>query len=266
MLDKKNNSSIKSRLSEKELFKMKKEIQELEEKIKNLRISNAKINALKGLKLSLEVGKKIAPVIVTTGLAITTFSLTGTTPFYRDNWKVKLNDMKEFDSKSNIGYEEQYDDYGIAKYIVSYYGKWKSLKDGSYSRDVVVYLDVNSSGGSNYTKVNITKLVNENRISALQELLGEPILTKTETKTNLTEEELESDPFLEIIESREYNIESTVEVLLITAVGGGLMFAANNYSLTDFKKNLENEYPTVDTKELTRKLKLKKSDYKMSRK
>ena len=93
---KQKNLAEKKRLEKKKmLLEMQKEIKELENEIKYSKIGNAKIYALRGLKIVLRTGQLIAPFVVTVGITIGGFSLLRVTPFYRDKHKQKLEMMKE---------------------------------------------------------------------------------------------------------------------------------------------------------------------------
>ena len=119
MSNKNNDNTKQKRLTEKQrlekekkLLYLKKEIKELESQIK---YGNAKIYALRGLKILLRTGQLIAPFAVTAGITIGGFAAFGLTPFYRDKCKQKLQMMKELDSFGNIRYEQQYDEYENSK-------------------------------------------------------------------------------------------------------------------------------------------------------
>ena len=279
-MSKKNNDSAKQKcLAEKQrlkqkklLLQMEKEIRELQMDIKHSKISNAKINALRALKISLRFGQLIAPFVVTAGITIGGFAALGGTPFYRDRHKQNLEMMKKFDSFGNIIYEQQYDDYAVTKNTISYYGKWTNSKDGFYSRNVEIY----SIG--NITEETIMKLVNENNISSLQEVLGEPISNKTETKNNLTEEELACDSYLQafiysefeddyimVKESIDDNIAITflwiVMTILCELIPIVWRISGSTFNFGDCVKKIKSKYPHVDTEELARRLEIKRSNY-----
>lgn len=278
MSTKKNNKSKQKRLKEKQrlekkkmLLRMKKEIKKLEMEIKHSKISNSNIKALKALKISLRFGQLIAPYAVTAGIVIGGFSILGATPFYIDDHKKKLEMKKEFDSSGNIRYEQQYDAYENSKSTISYYGKWMSQTDGFYSRDVEIY----SIG--DITEEKIMKLVNQNNISSLQEVLGKPISKKIETKNNLTEKELTEGSYLQAIMYNEFeddfimvkessgdNIGLTVVCLFITLLAEIIPLAWRSFSHFDFGdcvKEIKRKHPAIDIEKLVKKLEIKRSNY-----
>ena len=142
------------------------------------------------MQLVLRTGQLIAPLVVTAGITIGGFAALGVTPFYRDKHKQKLEMMKELDSLGNIRYEQQYEEYANSSSVISYYSKWNFVEDNLYSRDIETY------ALGDITEEQILKLINDD-VQSLREILGEPISKKKETKNNLTEEELQSDPFLQ---------------------------------------------------------------------
>lgn len=278
MSNKRNNKNKQNRLAEKQrlekkklLLQMEKEIKELEMQIKHSRITNVKINTLKTLKISLRAGQLIAPFVVTVGITFGIFSIFGGTPFYRNKQKQNLNMMKEFDNLGNIRYEQQYEDYKELKGTISYYSKWMSSTDGFYSRDIKLY------SIEDITEETIMKLINENNIGSLEEVLGEPILKKTETKNNLTEDELASDSYLQALmyselendyimvkESIGDNVLLTILWVVITLLAEiiPLWWRENSdFDFGDCVSEIRRKHPALDVEELTKKLELRRANY-----
>ncbi len=278
MSNKNNNIAKQQRLTEKQRLKKKKmllqiqkEINKLENEIKHSKISNAKIYALRGLKMALRTGQLIAPYAVTAGITFGGFAAFGGTPFYRDEHKQKLEMMKELDSFGNIRYEQQYDVYENSQSTISHYGKWKLFEDNLYSRDIEVY------SIEDITEETIIKLINENNTSSLQEVLGEPISRKTETKNNLSEEELQSESFLQAVMFFKFDDdfimvqESSIENILLTIfwVAATIPFELMptiwrehcsfdyDYCIAEIKR----KHPAIDIDALTKKLEIKRSNY-----
>lgn len=275
MSNKNNDNTKQKRLTEKQrlekekkLLYLKKEIKELESQIK---YGNAKIYALRGLKILLRTGQLIAPFAVTAGITIGGFAAFGLTPFYRDKCKQKLQMMKELDSFGNIRYEQQYDEYENSKNTISYYGKWKLFENNLYSRDIEVY------SIEDITEETIMKLINENSICSLKEVFGEPILKKTETKNNLSDEELQGESFLQAVifseieddfimvkESSANNIGFTVIWILTTLLSELFPVLLREDSGFDYSyciKEIKRKHPTIDVDVLTKKLEIKRSNY-----
>lgn len=278
MSNKKNNSDKQKRLTEKQrvekkkmLLEMQKEITKLEHEIKHSKIGNAKVYALRGLKIVLRTGQLIAPFAVTAGITIGGFAAFGGTPFYRDKHKQKLEMMKELDSLGNIRYEQQYEEYQNSKSVISYYSKWNFAEDNLYSRDIETY------ALGDITEEQILKLINDDVVS-LREILGEPISKKKETKNNLTEEELQSEPFLQAMiyskfdddfiivkESSIDNFGFTLLWVLATALAELIPLGwRNEYSYFDYGyciRKIKEKHPTTDVEELTKKLEIKRNNY-----
>ena len=278
MSNKSNKSAKQKKLTEKQrlkkkkmLLEMRKEITKLENEIKHSKIGNAKVYALRGLKTALRTGQLIAPFTVTAGITIGVFAAFGGTPFYRDDHKQKLEMKKELDSLGNIRYEQQYKEYKNSKSVISYYSKWNFVEDNLYSRDIETY------GIGDITEEQILKLINED-VESLREVLGEPISKKKETKNNLTEEELQNEPFLQAMiyskidddfimlkESSGDNIGITLIWVLITVMVE-LISTIWRSGFSDFDygnciQKIKEKHPTIDVEELTKKLEIKRSNY-----
>lgn len=278
MSNKKNNSAKQKRLAEKQrlekkkmLLEMRKEISKLENEIKHSKIGNTKVYALRGLKIVLRTGQLIAPFVVTAGITIGGFAALGGTPFYRDKHKQKLEMMKELDSLGNIRYEQQYEEYANSSSVISYYSKWNFVEDNLYSRDIETY------ALGDITEEQILKLINDD-VQSLREILGEPISKKKETKNNLTEEELQSDPFLQAMiyskfdddfimvkESSSDNIGLTLLWVLVTVLAE-IIPVVWRVESSDFDyeyciRKIKEKHPTIDVEELAKKLEIKRNNY-----
>lgn len=278
MSNKKNRSSKEKKLAEKKrlenkkmLLQMQKEINKLEHDIKYSKIGNAKIYALRGLKVVLRTGQLIAPFAVTAGITIGGFAALGGTPFYRDEHKQKLEMMKEIDNLGNIRYEQQYEEYGNSNSVISYYSKWNFVEDNLYSRDIETY------ALGDISEEKILKLINED-VESLRDVLGEPISKKKETKNNLTEEEIQSNPLLQAMiyskfdndfimvkESSSDNIALTLLWVLVTVLAELIpVFWRCDGSDFDYGyciREIKRKHPTVDIEALTKKLEIKRDNY-----
>lgn len=279
MSNKNNNNTKQKCLSQEQclknknmLLQMKKEINELEEQIKYSKINNPKNYMLRGLKIMLRTGQLIAPFVVTAGMIIGVFSVFGLTPFYRDDKKQKLQMMKEFDSLGNIRYEQQYEEYENSKNVISHYSKWNFVEDNLYSRDIEIY------SMNDISEEQILKLINENNICSLQEVLGEPISKKTETKNNLSEEELQDGPFLQAMiyskiaddfiivkESLGDNIRLTFLWILATLTAEIILLLwrtdVSHFNYGYCIEEIKEKHPIIDVNFLTKKLEIKRSNY-----
>lgn len=256
---------------EKMLHEMRKEISKLENEIKYSKLENAKIYALRGLKIALKTGQLIAPYVLTAGITIGGFAALGGTPFYRDKHKQKLEMIKEIDSLGNIRIEQQYDEYENSKSIISYYSKWSYVEDNLYSRDIETY------ELGNISEEKILKLLNDD-IQSLSEILDEPISKKKETKNNLSDEELYNDSFLQaMIYSKIDDDFIIVKESLVENIGLTLLWIFATViaeifphmwreEISDFNykyciMKIKENHSLIDVEELTKKLEIKRSNY-----
>lgn len=279
MSNKKKKAAKQKKLEEKRrlekkkmLLQMQKEIHKLEMEIKYSKITNAKIVALKGMKIILRTAQLIAPYAVAAGITFGGFAALGDVPFYREKHKQKLNMMKELDSFGNIRYEQQYEDYNNSNSILLHYSKWELSEDGLYSRNIETY-----SVGE-LTEEKIIKLINDDNILSLQEVLGEPISRKKEAKNNLSEEEIESESFLQAVvfsemdddfimvkQSIEDNIGIAILWIIVTLFAELIPYAwretQSDFDYWDCIERIKKKHPRVDVEALSKKLEIKRNNY-----
>lgn len=258
--------------NQKLLHQMKKEIESLEKDIKNIRLINLKIEAIKNLKISLRFIQRIAPYIITASITLGGFKLSGAgLPFIRDNYKEYLQTKTEVDSLGNVRYEQQYADFKNSDNALYYYSKWHKNEDVFYSRIIEMYKI------KELTEEDIIDILTKENLE-LRDILGEPISKKIETKNNILEEELEEKDYLQAViyskSDNDYivcketvgdNVLVTFFYLLLT----GLLecFPAiirNDFSKFNYKRCVEeikDNYQSVDVHELTKILEIKKSNY-----
>jgi len=259
-----NNSEI--------LIQIKKEINELENQIKNVDRNRRKVKLLRFIQYILQTGRLIAPYIVASGIALGTFTFFGKTPFYRDSNKKYLEKMKEIDSLGNIRYEQQYDSYSNCFSVVNYYSEWKLMNDGFYFRTIEQY------SAKDIEEKLISSLLSDNDNLSLQDILGKPISKKTELKNNLTEEELKRKSFVQYItyskdghnyileeESIVDNIGWTICYLTLLIFSEFLIFSYRKiHSKFDYEQillDIKEKYPYVNVEVLKKKIKIKKKNY-----
>jgi len=278
IMSNKKTSAKQNRLTEKQclekkkmLLEMRKEISKLENEIKRSKIGNTKVYALRGLKIVLKTGQLIAPFVVTAGITIGGFAAFGGTHFLKDKHKQKLEMIKELDSLGNIRYEQQYEEHANLSSEISYYSKWNFVEDNLYSRDIEIY------SLSDITEEQILKLINGD-VRSLREILGEPISKKKETRNNLTEEELQSDPFLQAMiyskldgdfimmtESLSDNIVLILLWVLVTALAEAIIViwrvGKSDFDYRHCIRKIKEKHPTIDVEELTKKLEIKRNNY-----
>ncbi|MCI9233242.1 MAG: hypothetical protein HFH08_01440 [Bacilli bacterium] len=262
----------RKRLEQKKfLIQMKKEMNDLENKIKFSRFLNLKIATVRNLKISLRAMQLVAPYVLTAGLIAGGFKLVGGCPFYRDVRQQNLNIMKEFDNLGNIRYEEQYSEYSGASNILYFYGKWEKSNDGFYTRTVEKYKL------KELTEEEIIELFGKEKMT-LQDILGSPLSSFRESNNNVADEDIEKDNYFQAIiyqenkedyilvrESVSDNILITILYICITALAELLpLYFRTELSSFDFGNcvsSIKERYQPVDIPTLTKKLRIKRENY-----
>lgn len=276
MKKEKNEKNQISSLSKEQRKKREQLISNMETTIQNLEFEiqekkgiNRKNKRIKNIKMASKRAMLFGPYILIPGCLFCVLSFGGATPFYRDEQKQYLETMKEIDSGGNVYCEQQYQEYKDTESTISYYEKWNLDKEGKYFRNVQVY-SVND-----LEEEKLIDLVNQNKNSILNELFGEPIISKMETKNNLSEEELSKAPFLQ---ARIYDkskedyilIEESMdnEILsIITWVSVSILTLMLNlcrieiFNFSEYIEQLEKRYPSLDVDHLQKKLEIKKNNY-----
>lgn len=272
-----NNKEIllseKQQLKRKQmLLKMEKEMEELKNDIKISKKANLKNNMIRRLKISLRTGQLIAPYALTAGITFGTLNAFGLTPFIIDDRKQNLQIKTEMDSLGNISYFDQYSDFDSTIGTISYTSKWKEQSNGFYERKIKIY------STENIKESIITEIINDADITSLDEVFGAPISSGIETKNNLKDEEINANPFLQaIIYSESENDfivvkETATDDYAETSlwITSNLLFdliiwiVRKKYSSFNYNEcvdEIEKNYPLIDTKELTQKLKIRKNNY-----
>lgn len=269
-INKKRKAEEKRLEQAKTLLQMKKEIEALESKIKQSKLVNAKIGAIKNLKIGARALQAVAPYVLTAGIVTGSFSLFGHTPLHIDERNTYSHVMTKFDSTGNIRYEEQritFREYNIDN-MLYYYPKWQKDDYNSYSRTVQTY------SIKNKTYEDVIKLFEQENLK-LEDILGEPISNIKETAHNLSAEELEEEPFIAtVIYNKEHIIhtetvaeESAYFVLYFIAIAiaeGFTVDARCEYSSFDFSEcvdEIKRNHQPLDIETLRKKLELKRDKY-----
>ena len=245
----------------------------MERDIKNSRLINLRIEAIKNLKISLRFIQRIAPYIITASLTAGGFKLLGAgLPFYRDNFRNYLRTKTEVDNLGNIRYEQQYNDFENDDNTLYYCSKWHDNEDGFYSRNIEMYKI------KELTEEDLINILTKENLE-LSDILGEPISKKIETKNNILEEELEEKDYLQAViysksdndyilykETVSINVVVTFLYLLLTFLLEGIPFSIRDAGLSKFNykmcvEYIKDNYPSVDVQELTKKLEIKRRNY-----
>lgn len=251
------------------LQKLRKEIKYQEFTLEHLKLENLIMSVLRKIKISSYIAKIIIPYLLTFCLTTGLFTALGETPFYRDSIKRKIGNKKEVEDFYNISYETDYNDtYGS---IIKSFSKWNSMSNELYYRNIKTY------SLQNISEDIISKLDN-NSFQSLEDLLGEPILSEAEIKSNLSEEEIKQDAYLQTIlynentytvikEPYTENIISTVIWLLLIiiqelAINKNRNNLKINLELTRYVININEKYKNINEQEIKKELTIKKNNYK----
>ena len=254
------------------LYQLEKEIKKLEYDVNHAKLKNIEIRALRNLKIALRTGQLIAPYAATWGIIFGIFSALGNVPFVRDDVKQNLQ-TKKFDSLGNVRYEEQYAKFKDTKWTLFYTDKWQDVGEGLYAREVKKY-EINSK----MTEDAITKVVNDNDVSSLDELLGKPRSSYVEKKNNLTISELEEDACMRaiiystdindyIVVKESANNDTGISLVYIfcdfmsSLAVYGIISKVSSFYYKDCISDIKRNSKKVDIDMLKKKLEIKKSNY-----
>lgn len=251
---------------EKYLKNLEKEIKKLEKEIENIETKNKKIEILKRIKMFYLYMRKISPYIISPTIIYVLGSLIKATPFHLDDTKIYMREKKEFDSYNNIRYEQQYEKFEEETPILKYYSKWEKINDNEYKKTIKIY---------NIDKIReefIKKIVEENNIDELNNLLLKPTRTQIEIRNNVSEQELNKDSYLQSITFTENKKEyifvkqpmqkelADIMLFIILSLIGEIPTSIyrmyfSNFNYKDSIKELYN------VKELRKKLEIKNNNY-----
>ncbi|MBQ6494635.1 MAG: hypothetical protein IJI49_01385 [Bacilli bacterium] len=256
---------------------LKKEINKLQDEINIInKINNQtkiKRNTIKGLYTL----RHILPFILTTGLTFGAFSAFEGTPFKKDSYIATLEVKKNIDSKGVTKIEQKYKRNHNFEGSLSYIGEWTKQDNGTYTRKIKKYL-------TNDIEENIIEnIVNNVDFNSLDDILGTPIIDKTETRNDLTINQINAKPYMQAIiyredknnyititESNKSNIITATIWIIVNLYTNALVYdAIMKETKGKYKKNFEkrlekiNEnYPNTNSSEIVKKLELKKEQYK----
>lgn len=251
------------------LLEISKDIKSLEKDIKKSSYTNIKINILKNLKLLLSLSKYAVPYLLTIGVITSLFCYINCTPFMLDKYERHIKRKKELDKYGNIRYEDQLEKFDDDINRITYFGKWEPNIDGTYSRIVEMY---------KLKKLNdeeIINIINSENIS-LKDVFKTHIPDSkiTETKNNLTEEEINKGSFLQatifsVLEDKICVVEETIKGNIVGTVIYLALLAAIcgpkvENSCSKFgcdKKKIKDDYPNIDSNALKIKLEIKQKNY-----
>ena len=260
----------------KELEDLAVEIVELQEKLEKVQQINKEEKLkckLEKLKAALKITAAIGAVPIA-GTALTTSM--GWNPFKLNDEKKTAEIITEIDKEGNIEEKKEYKgafetDTSSEEGTVYYYTKWEKTENNNYKRLKYVY-DIKPESIEKI--IDLTRTKNEITKSRMDELFYENnFFNTTEYKPEVTEEELNSSPYVEAIiksydkkdivikkettESHAYK-EATkilIEVILmtieLTILGQRHFFSLQKYDLT------RKPYLNSEEVELKKKIKTK---------
>jgi hypothetical protein len=249
------------------LLQMKKEILSLEDSIKQYKLMNIEIKTIKNLKITARCIQLFAPYIVSTGIIYGGFTLLGNSPLVND--KTYLNVMTEFDNEGNIRYESQYGSFD-GEDVLYYYSSW-TKDDDFYSRNIETYYLEDK------TYEDLIDIFEYGDLK-LKYTFGQPTSNIKETKNNITEEELEQQPYLKAIiyeEDKDNYIitdESFNKGFFMALVCGGINALINviiviirpkisSFDFIECINRINEENRPIDLDALNKKIELKKENY-----
>lgn len=242
-----------------ELIKLKKEIEIKKQE-------NKQQERLKNHKILLTKCRLVMPYILSGCISVSALSMFLGLPFYKDDIKKYKNIKKEIDSKGNISYTEQYDEFSDMKSIINYYSRWNE-ENGIYERRVNTY-EINNP-------LDILTLSNKEEVN-IGDILGNKISSRIEKTNNISN--INETDYLEVIlyytdendfiilkESVDTNIISSVIHLLSLCFAQYLTrLYRKRLSDFDYKEEIENikiKYKDDELEKLLMKYEIKKENY-----
>lgn len=256
---------------------LKEDIDKLEERINLVNKENRRVSIRRNMLKTGYILKYSLPFILTTGLTFGIFSLFGRKPFVKDSYDATAEIRTEID---NFGIEKEEKEYkrkhNFEGYL-SYTSEWKRNDKGTYYREIKKYITTDIEENV------IRKIVKDENIESLDDILGTPSVYKVEKKNILTEKDKEKVTYLEAIiynidendfititETNKSNIVSTTIWIITNLYANALLYdTIKKETNGKFKRSFEShmdtineEYPNVDTRDLVRKLEYKKEQYK----
>ena len=246
------------------------DIKEIEYQINNKDKINKKRKIIKNLKIGSKICTATAPYVLTTGIITGIFSwgYSSYSTLFQDEEYIHPTQKTEFDSKENITYEDPtYINQPIHVYC---YSKWQKDEKDLYSRNVKIFT-LNNNSIDRIIQLLENDVINQNlKLEDVEDILGSPISEKTEKKNNLTEEEINEQPFIKSI-IYDYNkdeliyYKKTIEtiekdivpiLLYITLVTFGISVTAHirgdilRYNIHDDIEKIKDDYKPLNEEEI----------------
>ena len=254
------------------LSRMKKDIKYLNFKINHKSLEKIKNEITRRGKIVFCKGRLFAPYVIALSLSIGSFSIFGATPFIIDKKKNYQKVMKEIDSDNHTRVITQYDDFENNDNIITLYEKWEKKSDNKYSRNIKLYKL------GDLSEDRIINILNKD-INSIEEIFGNPISEKVETRDYLDDAELEKKAFLSariysenkddfyyINQPIEKNISETILWFIVFIVFESLalvyrIFSPFNYDKTI--KKINNMYSVNSSDMLEKRLRILETNYRI---
>ena len=249
--------------------KLTKDVNDLEKRVNNLGKENFKNACIRNIKIFGRFMQMIATYLVAIVLPFVGQSLLFDIPFFPDNIHQNNCYMMNLDSNGVIKYQHQYKSFDSDNSKLKIYGKWEEDKDGFYSRTISTY-------SINDLTVDKIKELLEKDVLTVEDIFGETSSSYKEYKNILTEEELNSNGYMEatkyyededdyIIVIQDVMLNIVCSCLYIAAVltlALGVAKFREDFSSFDYYECVEKikeKYGKIDREELETKLLIKKN-------
>ncbi len=248
------------------LNSLEKDLKKFQFKINHKTLEKIKSKINKHVKITICRGRVIAPFAIALGITLGGSIIIGHTPFIIDKEKSNLKVMEEKSSIGSIRYEQQYEEFESTN-TITYYDYWIESDNHMYSRNIKIY-NIDS-----LSREKIDEILKKDT-NNLDEILGSPIITKTEIKNNISF--TENIPYLEariysedertykyINQKVKTNVYETILWLLLTSLLEGLAIAYRDVVPLDYKQIIEDikkeESQLFDN--LEKKYKIRKNNF-----
>lgn len=254
------------------LYLLEKEIKQIEKEIKHKKITKIKYNTIRNLKTLVRFMQLCLPYALIGTLLAKSFNSIGLGyPFIIDKEIDTLDIKKTLDSLGNNKVESQYKDFTSPLNIIRYYSNWEKTEEGIYTRNCKTYKI------EKITEEEFFEIINKGSLS-LNELLGDPIVEKTEKKVKLTEEDQKMQNYYQLViydkDENKFIVhnEQTTDNIFITFIYIVILFSSLfsfaqcrkeylKYNFTDLIEQINEEANQHSEKVLKEKLKVLKNNY-----
>ena len=248
---------------------LEEEIKEIEEKLSEER----KKNAIKNLKISSKVVKRVAPYLVSASIVTGCFKLAGLgIPFYNDSVKKSAEVKSEFDANGRlIKCERVYDGYDFEQKFnrLLFYTDWTKVNDKEYKREVY---------GFRINKNNLTNIISllDNKDVKLEDIFGIPYMHVYESSYDMDDSKNEGsfvkiityskdkDDYMIVKQGMEENFPTSLSYSAIVSIIYVIIGIYRcNYSNFNYKYEIEDikyRYRDINISKLKKELKKKKKE------